>query len=91
MTHSAAPALRIYVTAGCVSCRTALALAETVRRARPGHPVEVIDLAEHPEEPLPPGVVGTPTYLLGDTVVSLGNPEPAELLSWLDSTGSTAE
>jgi hypothetical protein len=79
------PALRIYIAPGCAGCRTALTLAETVRRARPGQPIEVIDLADQPDAPLPPGVVGTPTYLLGDDVVSLGNPEPGDLLRRLDN------
>lgn len=86
--HSGRPTLRIYVAPGCAGCRTALAVAETVRQARPDHLVEVVDLADHPDEPLPPGVVGTPIYLLDDVVVSLGNPELDELLHRLD-TGVT--
>ncbi|WP_407319221.1 hypothetical protein UQW22_02250 [Isoptericola halotolerans] len=34
--------------------------------------------------PTPRGVVGTPTYLLGDDIISLGNPELADLLLQLD-------
>ncbi|MCA1675745.1 MAG: hypothetical protein ABR608_09470 [Pseudonocardiaceae bacterium] len=88
-TDNDRPTLRIYVTPGCAGCRTALKLADAVRQARPHHPIEVIDLADQPDEPLPPGVIGTPTYLLGDDVISLGNPELAELLSRLDSTATT--
>ena len=78
------PTLRIYVAPGCAGCRTALTLAEVVRQARPDHPIEVIDLADQPDEPLPSGVIGTPTYLLDSEVISLGNPELTELLSRLD-------
>lgn len=85
------PPLRIYVAPGCAGCRTALSLAEAVRHARPDHPVEVIDLAEQPDEPLPPGVIGTPTYLLAGEVISLGNPDWEELLCRLDSAADTGD
>lgn len=76
--------LRIYTSPGCVSCRTAEKLADTVRRVRPTQPVEVIDLAEH-EGPMPEGLVGTPTYRLGETTIALGNPSLPELLYRLDN------
>lgn len=79
------PALRVYVAPGCAGCRTALKLVDTVRHARPAQVVEVIDLADRREAPLPAGVVGTPTYLLGDRVISMGNPDLSELLGHLDS------
>ncbi|SFP04404.1 hypothetical protein SAMN05421810_101789 [Amycolatopsis arida] len=79
------PVLRIYVAPGCAGCRAAVDLAAAVRRARPDQPVEVVDLGRDPGTTLPPGVVGTPAYRIGDEVVSLGNPEPAELLSRLDN------
>ncbi|MGH3951834.1 MAG: hypothetical protein ACRDSE_22405 [Pseudonocardiaceae bacterium] len=85
------PALRVYIAPGCLGCRTALRRVDAVRRSRPGQPVEVIDLADRPDEPLPAGVVGTPTYLLGDQVISMGNPNLAELLERLDSARSPAE
>ncbi|MCA1674240.1 MAG: thioredoxin family protein [Actinobacteria bacterium] len=90
-THDGRPILRIYVAPGCVGCRTALNLAEAVRQDRPDHPVEVIDLADQPGDPLPPGVIGTPTYLLDDEVISLGNPDLAELLSRLDTAATTGD
>lgn len=57
-----------------------------MRHARPAQTVEVIDLADHPDLPLPAGVIGTPTYLLGERVISLGNPDLDELLDHLDSS-----
>jgi hypothetical protein len=83
--------LRIFVAPGCAGCRTALTLAEAVRQARPGRPIEVIDLADQPEVPLPPGVIGTPTYVLDDEVISLGNPELKELLRRLDSAATVGD
>lgn len=79
------PTLRVYIAEDCTSCRTALRIVDAVRQARPDHPVDVIDLSAAPEQPLPPGVVGTPTYLLGQRVISLGNPDLAELLDQLDT------
>jgi hypothetical protein len=58
-------------------------LVEAVRQIRPRQPVEVIDL-DDPEVRVPAGVVGTPTFLLGERVVSLGNPTMDELLATLD-------
>ncbi len=76
--------LLVVVTAGCASCRRALSLVEAVRRLRPEQPVEVIDLVDGPGA-VPDGVVGTPTFLLGERVVSLGNPTLEELLATLDA------
>ncbi|GAA5101647.1 hypothetical protein GCM10025762_00250 [Haloechinothrix salitolerans] len=74
-----------------MSCRTALRVVDAVRQARPDQPVEVVDLAEVADQPLPPGVVGTPTYLLGQRVISMGNPELNELLEQLDTASESVE
>jgi hypothetical protein len=78
----AAP-LRVVVSAGCASCRHTMRLVEAVLRLRPLQSVEVIDL-DDPEVKVPDGVVGTPTFLLGERVVSLGNPTVEDLLATLD-------
>ncbi|WP_309117692.1 thioredoxin family protein [Saccharothrix sp.] len=85
------PTLRIYVAPGCAGCHTALGLAEAVRQARPDHTVEVIDLADQPDAPLPPGVIGTPTYVLEDEVISLGNPDWEDLLCRLDTAATPGD
>jgi len=41
----------------------------------------VIDL-EAPEVSVPEAVFATPTYMLNDRIVSLGNPSPAEVTQW---------
>lgn len=84
--------LRVYVAPDCVSCRTVLRIVDAVRQARPEQVVEVVDLSRLPmDEPLPPGVIGTPTYLLDDRVISLGNPELPELLARLDGVTSAVD
>lgn len=77
--------LRVFVSAGCAGCRRAVELVEMVRRLRPSQPIEVIDL-DHHSAPVPEGVVGAPTFLLGQQVVSLGNPTLEALLATLDAT-----
>lgn len=76
--------LRVVVSAGCAACRYSLELVELVRRLRPRQPVEVIDLDDRAVA-VPAGVIGTPTFLLGARVVSLGNPTLDELLATLDA------
>lgn len=85
MTTPGRPVLRVYVSPGCLGCPTAVRIAAAVRHARPQQPVEVVDLAEWPTEPLPDGVIGTPTYELGGHIISMGNPGLADLLALLDS------
>ncbi|MGH3517992.1 MAG: thioredoxin family protein [Haloechinothrix sp.] len=89
--RSTTPTLRVYVAPGCAGCRTALEVVEAVRRARPAQRVEVVDLADQPARPLPDGVVGTPAYVIGEHLVSLGNPDLAELLGHLDSAAKLLE
>jgi len=75
--------LQVVVSAGCAGCGYARELVDAVRRLRPAQPVEVLDL-DDPAGLLPAGVVGTPTFLLGGRVVSLGNPTLEDLLATLD-------
>jgi hypothetical protein len=75
--------LRVVVSAGCATCRYTMRLVEAVRRLRPLQAVEVVDL-DDPEVTVPDGIVGTPTFLLGERVVSLGNPTVEDLLTTLD-------
>lgn len=76
--------LEIYVSPTCAGCLTALVLADAVRRYRPEQPLRVIDLADY-QGPLPHGVIGTPTYRLGEDIISLGNPAWEDLRDRLDS------
>lgn len=85
-THMAV--LRIYVAAHCLGCATAREMSAYVRRNRPHQPVEVIDL-DQPGSVRPPHVFGVPTYCLDDQVISLGNPDGATLLAFLDQQDNT--
>lgn len=74
--------LCIAVSHGCAPCDRARLLAEKVRRDRPEHRVVLLELGSSAP---PEGMPGTPTYLIDGAVTFLGNPEPGELLSALDS------
>lgn len=78
---SRGPVLRVYVADGCGGCRHARQLVTDLLLRCPDADVEVVDLAHtQPELPLPPGLVGTPTYTVDGEVRWLGNPAPQELL-----------
>jgi hypothetical protein len=75
--------LRVYVSDFCPSCDIARALVEYVRRLRPHHPIELVNL-DQDGAMRPPYVFGTPTYCLDDQIISLGNPSAQALLAALD-------
>ncbi|MCY9785246.1 thioredoxin family protein [Nocardiopsis sp. EMB25] len=77
------PPLRVFVAPGCAGCARALELAAFVGRRRPTHSVEVVDLTD-PRARVPDSVVGTPAFLIGDRLFSLGNPDPERLLTEID-------
>ncbi len=81
--------LRVYVAASCFSYNRTHQLVAEVRAQRPGYPVDLVDL-DQPDLVKPACVFGTPTYVLGEHVVSLGNPSLANLLSLLDAEAARA-
>lgn len=83
--HPPPAAVRVYVADGCGSCHRARELVVQLRLRRPDADVELVDLTRSPaEQPLPAGLVGTPTYTVGGQVRWLGNPPPQELLDVID-------
>lgn len=75
------PVLKIFVTTHCPGCAEAQATATRIKQDYPHLPVELIDL-DDPQAHIPEAVFATPTYMLNDRVVSLGNPSPAEIAQW---------
>lgn len=83
--------LQIFVSAGCAVCARAERLVAEVRALRPAYPVELLNLDRSDVE-RPAFVFGTPTYVLGGRIVSLGNPPRETLLDLLDAeTARSAE
>jgi len=81
--------LRVYVSASCFVCDRTRQLVAEVREQRPTYPVELVDL-DRPDAVKPDFVFGTPTYVLGERIVSLGNPALATLLNLLDTEAALA-
>jgi hypothetical protein len=65
--------LEVLVSAGCSGCGRALAVVEELHSTHPHVRVRVTDVDEPGWVP-PPGFVGTPMFLVGGQVLSLGNP-----------------
>ncbi|HEX9037871.1 MAG TPA: thioredoxin family protein [Ktedonobacterales bacterium] len=74
--------LDIYIADHCENCQESLRLAALARTSAPGVDVRVINL-DTTSDAIPPRVIATPTYMLDNRVVSLGNPRPDELLRLL--------
>jgi thiol-disulfide isomerase/thioredoxin len=73
--------LKIFVRDNCPGCREAYQLAGHVAQQFPQLKVEVINLAD-PNAIVPEAVFATPTYMLNNRIVSLGNPNLAEVARW---------
>jgi hypothetical protein len=77
------PTLTVYVSTSCAGCLCARDLVQSARALRPLRRIDVVDVDKAGD--LPRAVVGTPTYVLGDRVLSLGNPLLEDLLMALDT------
>ena len=71
--------LRVYVSAHCLACNTAIQRAKRLQALRPEVPVTVVDV-EASDAEVPRNVIGTPIYRWNDRVVFMGNPSEEELL-----------
>lgn len=75
------PVLKIFITEHCSGCSEAQRIAAWVTQDYSHLGVEVIDI-NAPEVSVPEVVFATPTYMLNNRIVSLGNPSPAEVAQW---------
>ena len=77
--------LQIFVAGDCPGCVEARAIATHIEQGYPNLDVEIIDinngLAAVPEK-----VFATPTYILNDRIVSLGNPSLEDISNWANGT-----
>ena len=76
--------LYVYVSANCAICDRALQIVAEIRRQRPHYPLQLIDL-DQPDAVRPAFVFGTPTYMLGERIISLGNPSMSMILQQIDT------
>ncbi len=77
------PPVIVLVSRDCPACMRAHEVVAEVRRLSPSVRLDVIDIDAFG---IPDGVafVGTPTYLIGDRIVSLGNPDPQDLVTLIE-------
>lgn len=78
--------LRIYVAEDCPGCLEARELAAWAANEYTQLEVQVIDMKAS-EAVVPEAVFATPTYMLDDQIVSLGNPSRDEVAQWASVAG----
>ncbi|MCB0208506.1 MAG: thioredoxin family protein [Anaerolineae bacterium] len=79
------PLLRIFVAEHCSGCKEALDIAHYIEQHYPQvFTVEVVDVSTALTD-IPEAVFATPTYMLNNQVVSLGNPRPEDIMRWVDT------
>lgn len=74
--------LKIYVAEGCSGCLEARHTAFQIKQDYPELSVKVIDIGSAGES-IPDDVFATPTYMLNNRIVSLGNPDPTDIVRWI--------
>ena len=77
------PILKIFVAETCPGCVEALDTAAQIQQDFPNIVVQVVNM-DNPSATIPEEVFATPTYMLNNRVVSLGNPGPADIAQWAE-------
>jgi alkyl hydroperoxide reductase subunit AhpF len=76
--------LHVYVTETCWACQEARSIVAEVKPQFPDMEIELRDLND---ERRPSQVFATPTYILDERTIFLGNPTREELIQKLESAG----
>ena len=85
------PILKIFMTNSCSGCEEAHAIATRVKQEYADLlMVELIDIMDETAV-VPEAVFATPTYMLNDRIVSLGNPSAKEVDSWVEEAQSVVQ
>jgi hypothetical protein len=83
--------LKIFIAENCPGCNDARRIAAQIEQNHPKITVALVDITE-PRAAVPEAVFATPTYVLNDRIVSLGNPSPEQVAQWLEeATASQPE
>ena len=77
------PVLRIFVVETCPGCVEARDTAVRIEQDYPDIAVQVVNM-DNPNATVPDEVFATPTYMLNNRVVSLGNPGPDDIAQWAE-------
>jgi len=75
--------LKVYIAENCSGCDEARRIAAHIEQDCPEIEVEVIDIIDS-QAVVPEVVFATPTFILDDCIVSLGNPSPEQVAQWMD-------
>jgi hypothetical protein len=73
--------LKIFISDNCSGCVEAQRIAAWVTQDFPQLRTELVNIGD-PQASVPETVFATPTYMLNNRIVSLGNPAPAEVAQW---------
>ena len=79
--------LRIYVAENCPGCDKARVIASGIEQNHPEIEVELIDITDS-RAVVPEAVFATPTYMLDDRIVCLGNPSPEQVMQWVEEAAT---
>ena len=82
------PVLKVFVVEHCATCDEACAIATRIEQNYPQVAVEVVDIGDTGAI-VPETVFATPTFMLNNRIISLGNPYPDEIIRQLDETMTT--
>lgn len=80
------PVLNVYVDDYCPGCLEARRTAAQIAQNYPGVTVQVIEVGA-PGVTVPESVFATPTFMLNNQLMQLGNPGPADIIRWLGAAG----
>lgn len=76
------PVLKIFITEHCPGCSEAYQIAAWAAQSYTNLIVELIDI-NLPDAVVPEAVFATPTYMLDDRIISVGNPSRTEVAEWV--------
>jgi hypothetical protein len=82
--------LKIFIAENCPGCNDARLIAAQIEQNHPKITVELVDVTE-PRAAVPEAIFATPTYMLNDRIVSLGNPSPEQVAQWVEAAAIQPE
>ncbi len=81
--------LKIFIAEDCPNCVEARNIAARIEQNYPEFPIEVIDIGDK-QATVPEAVFATPTFMLDERIVSLGNPAFEEVVEWVKDAQITS-
>ncbi len=75
--------LKIFITQSCPTCTETYTIARQIRQNYPDLTVELVDITDQ-QAVVPESIFATPTFMLNNRVVSLGNPSVADVAGWVN-------